>query len=157
MPPAGDTASPRDQNGRILADMVDSDFTQAAEQALATVSAEPFVLLTGQTIVPRDYLRGLAAAVADWPETPGEIWYGPIMQDCFWALIRQAPPPADGQSEHDLAEGLALGVLLATTSADRGGFENPALLGETALAYMKSLPAWNEVRLEFRANAPDER
>jgi hypothetical protein len=137
--------------------MVDAEFAQAARQALETVSAEPLVLVTGQTVVPRDYLRSLAEAVADWPETPGEIWYGPIMRDCFWALVHQAPPPADGENERDLAEGLAMGVLLATTSADRGGFETPAYLAEIALAYMKTLPAWNDVQLEFRADDRGER
>jgi hypothetical protein len=137
--------------------MVDAEFAHAAEEALATVSQEPRVLVTGQTIVPREYLTDLAAAVADWPETPGEIWYGVIMRECFWALVHEAPQPADGESMKDLTEGLAFGVLLATVSADRGGFETPAYLAEIAMAYMKTLPAWDDVQLEFRAVDEGER
>ena len=42
---------------------------------------------------------------------------------------------------------MAFGVLIAMTSADRGGHHEAADLCETTLAYMKTLPAWQHVDL----------
>jgi len=113
------------------------------------VPAEPCHLGSGRRIVPRDFLRDLAAMAADWPHTPPEIWYGEIMQDCFRALSSGQPPPIAGEDERSAAEGLAFGVLLAMMSMDRGGHHAAADLCETALAYMATLPAWRDVRIEI--------
>jgi hypothetical protein len=131
----------------------DDAFVAAAEAALASVPGEPYELAAGQHVVPREFLRELAVTASDWPYTAPEIWYGGIMRECFWALVRQRPIPADGddEDEQSLAEGLAIGVLLAMTSADRGGHHAAADLCQTALAYMASLPAWRDVRIEVDA------
>jgi hypothetical protein len=66
----------------------DDDFAEAANAAVATAPDEPVVLADGQRLVPRDFLGALAATAADWPHTAPEIWYGQVMQECFWALVR---------------------------------------------------------------------
>ena len=126
----------------------DDAFTKAAEAVLRLASNEPCELAAGQQIVPRVFLRALATTASDWPHTPPEIWYGEIMKDCFWALIHQRPNPSDGEDERSAAEGLTFGVLLAMTSADRGGHHAAADLCQTALAYMATLPAWRDVQIE---------
>ena len=90
---------------------------------------------------------------ADWPETP-EIWYGGIMQECFWALVSGEPPDHAEHDERSAAEGLAIGVLLAMTSMDRHGHGAAAYLCEIALAYLATLPAWRDVGISF--NAPQD-
>jgi hypothetical protein len=91
--------------------------------------------------------------VADWPHTPPEIWYGEIMQECFWALARQKPNVTAADDVRSAAEGLSFGVLLAMMSMDRGGHHAAADLCETALAYMATLPAWRDVRIESDAGS----
>jgi hypothetical protein len=129
--------------------MLDDGFAEAAQESLRRVPTEPCRLGAGRWIVPRDVLRDLAAMAADWPHTPPEIWYGEIMQECFWALVSGQPPPIPGEDDRSAAEGLAFGVLLALMSMDRGGHHAAADLCETALAYMASLPAWRDVRIEI--------
>jgi hypothetical protein len=137
--------------------MRDDAFAQATEGVLGLVPNEPCALGSGQQIVPRDFLRALAATAADWPHTPPEIWYGEIMQDCFWALARGRPTPPPGEDEQSTAEGLAFGALLAMMSMDRGGHHAAADLCQTALAYMATLPAWREVRIIGERDQPRHR
>ena len=110
---------------------MDEDFHRSSLAALAEVSADH--------VPPPGFLATLAGLAADWPETAGEIWYGEIMQECFWALLRQAPMDHDEDGQ-----GLALGVMLAMMSMDRGGHYAAADACEAALAHMASLPAWSE-------------
>jgi hypothetical protein len=105
------------------------------------------------------FLRELAVLATDWPYTEGEIWYGQTMQDCFWSLVRQKPAlssdePASGEelSDVDAAEGLTFCVLLAMMSASRGRYHAAADVCRVALAYMASLPAWRDVRLDFASD-----
>lgn len=53
-----------------------------------------------------------------------------------------------GEDERSTAETLAFGVLLAMMCADRGGHHAAANLCQTALAYMRVLPAWRDVQIE---------
>jgi hypothetical protein len=67
------------------------------------------------------------------------------MQHCFWSLLHGRPEPVPGDNLD--AEGVAFGVVVAMMSADGGGHHEAADLCETALAYMKTLPAWRDVEL----------
>ena len=50
---------------------------------------------------------------------------------------------------------MAFGVLVALMSADRGGHRAAAELCETALAYMKTLPAGRDVELDIDASGDE--
>jgi hypothetical protein len=128
-----------------LSAMLDSPqgFMQAAEHALDPVSDTVCELGDGRQISVRQFLHDLAAAAADWPHTPPELWYADVMQHCFWSLLHGRPEPVPG--EHVDAETVTFGVLIAMMSADRGGHHEAADLCETALAYMETLPAWQDV------------
>ncbi|MEU7876425.1 hypothetical protein [Dactylosporangium sp. NPDC049140] len=127
--------------------MLDSPqaFLQAAGYALDPVSDTVCELAADRQISVREFLHDLAAAAADWPRTPPELWYADVMQHCFWSLLRGRPEPVPGENMD--AEAVAFGVLIAMMSADRGGHREAADLCETALAYMKTLPAWQDVEL----------
>jgi hypothetical protein len=130
----------------------DNAFAEAAEGALELVPTTPRELGPGHHIVPRDFLRALAATASDWPHTPREIWYGDIMQACFLALAHGRPIPEAGEDERSAAEGITFGVLLAMISMDRGGHHAAAELCQTALDYMATLPAWHNVGIETSAS-----
>jgi hypothetical protein len=125
--------------------MLDSqrEFMQMAERALNQVPDVMCDLGDGRQISVREFLHDLAAAAADWPHTPPELWYADVMQHCFWSLLGGRPEPVPGEDVD--ADAVVFGVLIAMTSADRGGHHEAADLCETALAYMKTLPAWQDV------------
>ncbi|MET7396830.1 hypothetical protein ABZS66_25435 [Dactylosporangium sp. NPDC005572] len=127
--------------------MLDSalEFMRAAEHALDKVSNTDCDIGDGRQINVREFLHDLAATAANWPHTPPELWYADVMQHCFWSLLHGRPEPLPG--EHVDADDVVFGVLLALISADRGGHHEAADLCETALAYMKTLPAWKDVDL----------
>lgn len=134
--------------------MKDETFVAAAADALELVPDAPIELGSGLQITPREFLRTLASVAAQWPHTPPEVWYGEIMQETFWALARGRPTPLPGEDEQSTTEALAFGVLLAMMSADRGGYHTAADVCQTALAYMRVLPAWHDVQIEADAS-PD--
>ncbi|GAA3241347.1 hypothetical protein ACFO1B_08025 [Dactylosporangium siamense] len=120
-------------------------FMQAAEHALERVPDATCDLGDGRRISVREFLHDLAAAAADWPHTPPELCYADVMQHCFWTLLHGRPEPVPGELVD--ADDVAFGVIVAMTSADRGGHHAAADLCETALAYMETLPAWQDVDL----------
>ncbi|MFY1653547.1 hypothetical protein ACN27J_21995 [Solwaraspora sp. WMMB762] len=130
--------------------MKDEAFAAAAEEVLHSVSDNPLTLRSQRrSLVPREFLRALATAAADWPHTPPEIWYGEIMQSSFWALVHGSPPPSPDEDEKSAAETLAFGVMLSMISMDRGGHHHAAELCELTLDYMVTLPAWSGVEVSF--------
>jgi hypothetical protein len=89
-----------------------------------------------------------ALGAAHGPVTPGEVDYTWVLRETFWALVNQGPtvPDYDGEPAADV---LALCMLLAAMSLDRGGYAAAAEACYESLAYMKSLPGFSGVALEI--------